>query len=75
MRGVGQFVIEIEDSVLPGNNGRFKISYEHTNIKMEPTTEEAEFHVTIGQLTQHVFGYKLIDGLPEVCMKHGFFIN
>lgn len=43
MRGVGQFVIEIEDSVLPGNNGRFKISYEHTNIKWSQQLKKQSF--------------------------------
>ena len=29
----------------------------------------------IGELTAHIFGYKIIEGLPLVCKKDSFFIN
>ena len=37
--------------------------------------EDIEFDLTIGELTAHIFGYKIIEGLPLVCKKDSFFIN
>lgn len=36
--------------------------------------EDIEFDLTIGELTAHIFGYKIIEGLPLVCKKDSFLL-
>ena len=47
--------------------------YYYTNN--ESLISDVEFDLTIGELTAHIFGYKIIEGLPLVCKKDSFFIN
>lgn len=79
-RGVGRKVLRITDSIIEENNGCFVLTYGHGNVKLDKVNEEQldgeiEFDLTIGQLTAHIFGYKIIEGLPLVCKKGSFFIN
>lgn len=76
----GQKYIKITDPVIEENNGCFQLIYQHGNVKLDKVDEkqlniEPEFDITIGELTAHIFGYKVIDGLPQVCKKDSFFIN
>lgn len=79
-KGVGQKIIKITDSIIEENNGCFKLDYQHGNVKLDKVDEKEledtpEFDLTIGELTAHIFGYKIIEGLPVVCQKDSFFIN
>lgn len=79
-QGYGKKTIKITDPVIKENNGCFLLTYEHGNVTLDKIDEktmnkEPEIDVTIGQLTAHVFGYKIIEGLPLVCPKESFFIN
>lgn len=76
----GHKVIRITDPVIEENNGCFTLTYRDGNVKLDKVDEkqlniEPDFSVTIGELTAHIFGYKMIEGLPEVCKKDSFFIN
>ncbi len=76
----GQKIIRISDPIIEENNGCFKLTYQHGNVKLDKINEkqlsiEPEIDVTIGELTAHIFGYKFIDELPRVCLKDSFFIN
>lgn len=78
--GIGQVAIKLSDPVIEENNGCFLFSYEHGNVKVDNITEEElrnqeHVDVTIGELTAHVMGYKIIEGLPKTCSRDGFFIN
>lgn len=76
-KGYGNVKIKVTDPVIEENNGCFEIFYSHGNVKMTklPDDTECEHKVTIGELTAHVFGYRLIDGLPIVSKEPSFFIN
>lgn len=76
----GNKVIRVTDPVIEENNGCYNLRYRDGNVKLDKIDEnqlngEPELDITIGELTAHVFGYKLIDGLPEVCKKGCFLIN
>lgn len=78
--GIGQNIIYLSDPVIKENNGYFMISYERGSVHFEKVDKkdvdmEVKIDVSIGELTAHIFGYKLIDGLPKVCTNGGFFIN
>lgn len=80
LQGFGKKVIKISDPVIKANDGCFELTYESGQVKLRKLDENKlknppEIDITIGQLTAHVFGYKLIDGLPQVCGKDSFFIN
>lgn len=80
LQGFGKKVIKISDPVIKANDGCFELTYESGQVKLKKLDEkklknQPEIDITIGQLTAHVFGYKLIDGLPQVCGKDSFFIN
>lgn len=73
-------VIRVTDPVIEENNGCYHLIYRDGNVQLDKIDESQstivpEIEVTIGELTAHVFGYKLIDGLPEVCRKGSFMIN
>lgn len=73
-------IIRVRDSVIPENDGCFKVIYKHGNTRVDKFDEaqlryEPDFDVTIGELTAHIFGYNIIEGLPLVCKKASFFIN
>jgi predicted acetyltransferase len=75
-----QKYIKITDPVIEENNGCFHLNYHHGNVKLDKVDEkqlniEPEFDITIGELTAHILGYKMIDGLPNVCKEDSFFIN
>ena len=77
-QGEGRKILKITD--LEENNGCFILTYGHGNVKLDKVKEEQlmediEFDLTIGELTAHIFGYKIIEGLPLVCKKDSFFIN
>ena len=79
-QGEGRKILKITDPVLEENNGCFILTYGHGNVKLDKVKEEQlmednEFDLTIGELTAHIFGYKIIEGLPLVCKKDSFFIN
>ena len=79
-QGEGRKILKITDPVLEENNGCFILTYGHGNVKLDKVKEEQlmediEFDLTIGELTAHIFGYKIIEGLPLVCKKGSFFIN
>lgn len=76
-KGYGEIKLKIEDPVIAENHGCFELSYAHGNIKMNKLKDDVkcELEVTIGELTAHVFGYKLIEGLPVVSKEPSFFIN
>lgn len=79
-KGFGQKIIKLTDPVIEENNGCFKLSYDHGNVKLDKLdekglTQEPELDITIGELTAHIFGYNIIDGLPVVCEEGSFFIN
>lgn len=73
-------IIRVRDSVISENDGCFKITYNHGNTRVDKfdeaqLKEEPKFDLTIGEITAHIFGYKIIEGLPLVCQKDSFFIN
>ena len=73
-------VVRIFDPVIEENNGCFRMHYHHGSLKLDKIDEdkligEPDFDLTIGQLTAHIFGYKLIEGFPAVCESPSFFIN
>lgn len=79
-KSFGQKIIKLSDPVIEENNGCFRLSYDHGNVKLDKIDEstlehEPEFDITIAELTAHIFGYNIIDGLPEVCKKGCFFVN
>lgn len=79
-KGFGRKIIRLSDPVIDENNGCFILSYDHGTVKMDRIDEnnmeyEPEFDITIGELTAHIFGYHMIDGLPEVCKAGSFFVN
>lgn len=79
-QGEGRKILKITDPVLEENKGCFILTYGHGNVKLDKVKEEQlmediEFDLTIGELTAHIFGYKIIEGLPLVCKKDSFFIN
>ena len=79
-QGEGRKILKITDQVLEENNGFFILTYGHGNVKLDKVKEEQlmediEFDLTIGELSAHIFGYKIIEGLPLVCKKDSFFIN
>lgn len=79
-KGSGQFVIKLYDPIIKENNGCFKVKYQNRDIKLDKLDEkqlniEPEFDITISELASHIFGYKMIEGLPGVCRKGSFFIN
>lgn len=79
-KGFGQKIIKLSDPVIEENNGCFKLSYDHGNVKLDKIDEsilkeEPEFDITIAELTAHIFGYNIIEGLPKVCKKGCFFVN
>ncbi|MFQ9515656.1 MAG: GNAT family N-acetyltransferase [Eubacterium sp.] len=75
-----QKTIRITDPVIEENNGCFSLAYQHGSVKLDKVNEkqlnmEPEIDITIAELTAHVFGYKMIEGLPQVCKQNSFFIN
>lgn len=75
-----EIILKITDPAIEENNGYFVMSEHHGSVKLEKKmreniAKEPDFDISIGELTAHVFGYKLINGLPEVCRKDSFFIN
>lgn len=79
-KGFGQKIMKLTDPVIEENNGYFKLTYDHANVKLDKLdesslTQEPELDITIGELTAHIFGYNIIEGLPQVCEKGSFFIN
>lgn len=79
-KGFGQKIIRLSDPVIDENNGCFKFSYDHGNMRIDKIDEstlenEPEFDITIAELTAHIFGYNIIDGMPVVCKKGKFFVN
>ena len=56
----GEVVLEIQDSLLPWNQGIFKWSIVAGRGQLEPSTEKPEISLTIGALTQWIFGQ--VDG-------------
>ena len=79
-RTFGHKIIRISDPVIEENNGCFRLTYHHGNVKLDKINEDnmstpPEFEITIGEFTSHIFGYNIIQGLPEVCPKDGFYIN
>ena len=56
----GEVVLEIQDSLLPWNQGIFKWSVAAGQGKLEPSTERPEISLTIGALAQWIFGQ--VDG-------------
>lgn len=80
VQGIGKKIIKITDPVIEANDGCFELNYEKGQIKLKKLDEakmkkQPELEVTIGQLTAHIFGYEIIEGLPKVCEKDSFFIN
>lgn len=79
-KNIDEIVFKITDPILDENNGYFVMTQKHGSIKLEKKSEkdiegEPDFDIGIGELTAHIFGYKLIPGLPAVCRKDSFFIN
>lgn len=79
-KGTGQFTIKMYDPIIKENNGCFKVTYQNGDIKLDKLDEkqlniEPEFDIAISELASHIFGYKIIEGLPRVCRKGSFFIN
>lgn len=71
----GEVVVKLSDDVIDENNGVFLLQYDGRRITWEPTKQKSDVEVTIGELSAHVFGYKVIEGLPKINMKAGFYIN
>lgn len=79
-KGFGQKIIKLSDPVIDENNGCFILSYDHGNVKLDKIdesklTQNPEFDITIAELTAHIFGYNIIEGLPVVCKEGCFFVN
>ncbi len=79
----GEFMpteIKISDPVIKENNGIFLLSADQgrlrlKKIKKEKSTAKNLIAVTVGELTAHIFGYCLIEGLPIINKSSRFFIN
>ena len=73
-------ILKISDPMIEENNGCFRLVCQHGTLKMDKIEENEIFtepviDLTIGELTAHIFGYKIIENLPLVCPKDSFFIN
>jgi len=76
----GHIYIEVMDSVIEENNGVFLWTYgvqgnvrSHHWEKVEQ--QKSEVKVSVEDFTAHLMGYKKIEHLPEMDVKHGFYIN
>ncbi len=78
--GEGSSILRLSDPVIKENNGYFLFSYADGKIRIEQKKEETfkekpKLELSIGELTAHIFGYKMVEGLPQFCSENGFFIN
>jgi predicted acetyltransferase len=53
----GEVVIEINDSLIPENNLKFKITVENLNVSVQKTNDNADVKTDIGTFTQIISGF------------------
>lgn len=73
-------ILKVYDPIIEENSGYYQLIYRDGNVQLDKINQVDEkivpdVEVTIGELTAHVFGYKLIDGLPQICKSGSFMIN
>ena len=78
--GSGEALINLSDSMIQENNGLHKVSFEKGIMTIDKVKDGEQnnlpvIDLTIGELTSHIFGYKIIEGLPKICSEYGFYIN
>ncbi|MCR5702977.1 MAG: GNAT family N-acetyltransferase [Eubacterium sp.] len=78
--GEGEAILKITDPIIQENNGYFQISFEKGVMALEKKEDVTQSaleiqELTIGELTAHIFGYKINEGLPKICSENGFYIN
>lgn len=78
--GAGTAYVRITDPIVKENNGLFLISFQKGVMTLDKLSNDSEtpketIDLTIGELTAHIFGYKIIEGLPEFCSENSFYIN
>ena len=64
-----------DDSLFEENNGVFGISFSAQRCAIEKSEKKPECEVTLSKLTAHIFGYEILNGLPEFFLNHEIFIN
>ena len=69
-------VLDVSDEIIPENNGQFlwEVS-EEMSVCKKMTAAESDISVTIAELTEFVFGKRVIQGLEEVKVLSKMCIN
>lgn len=71
----GKYTVRIHDDIIRENEGVYDLKVTELGIEFVPSDREAAYDLSIGEFTEHVFGYKIIKGLPRFFHSSDIFIN